>query len=146
MKKKLLIKRIWHDYRNWEGFMNGMYDEKKDEDKQARIEMSYCLLKSPMSLISAMYCVIDDWKIEAEQYMSHISSNRQAWLGQAACNWNHGATESETRKAWNMLTEQEMIEANDVADGIIQEWERRYENIFRENNFSSSARKDTFYL
>lgn len=144
--KKSKIKRIWHDYRKWEGWKNGMYLEMKDEMKDTRISQSACLLKSPIALLISMTEVINEWIYESEQFMSHASSNRQAWLGQAACNYNHFATESETRKAWNTLTTEEMEQANNIADAVIEEWEKRYENEIRHKYISSGTRKDTFYL
>ena len=115
-----------------------MYDEKKDEEKKARIELSYCLLKSPMSLMAAMYCVIDDWKIEAEQYMSHVSSNRQAWLGQAACCYALKAPDYITKKAWWSLPKQIRDRADKNASGIIDSyekgtWNKRFESSIPEN-------------
>ena len=93
-----------------------------------------------------MYDVIDNWKYETEQFLSNQNSNRQAWLGQAACCLAHGASESETRTAWNKLSINQMEQANLIADSVILEWENRYENAIKYEYIGSSKRKDTFYL
>ena len=144
--KQSKIDRIWHDYRKWEGFNHGLYNENKDDGKMERINQSKLLLKDPISLMISMYGVIDQWKYETEQFLSNQNSNRQAWLGQAACCLNHGASESETRTAWNQLSINQMERANMVADAIILEWENRYENQIKYEYPRSGKRKDTFYL
>ncbi len=121
------MKRIWHDYRKWEDFKNGMYNEVKDELKTNRVSDSIALLKDEYILEIIMREVITNWFYASEQFLTHKASNRQAWLGQAACNYAHKATESETRQAWNQLTTEEMKKANDIADIVIKEWECKHE-------------------
>lgn len=116
------MKRIYHPYHVWEDYLNGMYEEKKDEHKQERIEKSIELLKNSDELYDAMVYVSVAWTHAAEVNLSNKGCNRQAWLGQSACCYAVGATESEVRKAWGLLTEEERNEANDVADRVILKW------------------------
>ena len=68
------------------------------------------------------------WKYAAEQNLSNTSRNRQAWLGQAACCFNHGCSESLTKKAWHQLNISDQNKANEIADKVIHEWEQYYIN------------------
>ena len=119
--------RIWHHYTTWEDYQNGMYEEVKDDGKPERIFDSMNLLSDTMELEIVMSEVTEKWFYACQQFLTHKASNRNAWLGQAACCLAHGATESETRKAWNMLTIEQMEAANSVAVNVIRKWEIRHE-------------------
>jgi len=127
------IERIFHHYELWEDYHNGMY--KADiENREDNILKASELLKNTDLLFETMSKVTKDWKHASEVNMSNTSCNRQAWLGQAACNYLHDASESETRQAWWLLTEEERIEANQIADMIIDRWEKKHET--RDGYFS----------
>lgn len=121
------MKRIYHPYNKWECFQHHLYVERNDEEKETRIMQSVSLLKNPLLLQKYMDLVSDEWTHSCEVYFSHKGYNRRAWLGQAACCYCHGASEDETKKAWNYLSEEEQIKANAVADEVIANWEKRVE-------------------
>lgn len=82
------------------------------------------LLADPAACHKAMRRAVAEYPISAEQHLSK-SYGRQPWLGQAACCVELGATEEETRVAWNFyMTPQQQVSANGVADAVIAEWER----------------------
>lgn len=126
MKKK--IKRVYHDYRNWECYKNNMYIERKMEERDFFVAKALELLRDTDKLKIQMLRSVDEWFYSTEQYMTVTGSNRQAWLGQAACNICYGVTETETRMAWRELTEEERDKANSVADEVISYWEGGYFN------------------
>lgn len=73
---------------------------------------------------AAMQKAVDQFPISAEQHLSK-SLGRRPWIGQAACCAVIGATEEETRIAWNFyMTPQEQDSANAIADEVIANWER----------------------
>lgn len=126
MTTKKKIKRIYHDYRNWECFKNDMYIERKKEETELFVAKALELFRNPNKLKIEMTRSIDEWFYSTEQFMTITGSNRQAWLGQAACNICYGVTETETRQAWRVLSEEEKTIANNIADEVITDWERRY--------------------
>lgn len=66
---------------------------------------------------------IDTYPISAEQHLTK-SGGRRPWMGQAACCVEIGATEEETRVAWNFyMTATQQDCANQVADDVIDLWE-----------------------
>lgn len=85
--------------------------------------MSMMLLKQPKQLEKYMALVVRDWVYSSEVYLTYKGYNRQAWLGQAACCYAHGATEAETKRGWRLLTQEEMDRANASADRVIKDWE-----------------------
>jgi hypothetical protein len=120
------LKRVFHPYDVWEDYLNGMYEERKDEEKATRIQKSADLLRDNDKLYKAMKYVSNHWKHASEVNLSNRAGNRQAWLGQAACNYALNATESEVRQAWRMLDQEEMNKANVIADKVAKEWEENY--------------------
>lgn len=120
------MKRIYHDYRKWECFHNGMYIERKGEEREPYIQLALSLLRSPKLLRYHMESAAKEWHFSAQNHMTCRSCNRQAYLGQVACCHAHGVGESETREAWKFLTEEERVIANGIADDIINLWEGWY--------------------
>lgn len=84
------------------------------------------LLADKNNCEAAMIAVITQWPISSAQHLSKISGKRP-WLGQAACCYALGATEEETRIAWNFyMTPEEQTLANKIADEVIDIWQRNY--------------------
>lgn len=117
---------VFHNYVNWEDYQFGMHKKECFMDEHKMITDCELLLKCPGWLWESMTFVSQNWKISAEHNLSNTNRNRQAWLGQAACCFSHGAPEYITKLAWNNLTEKEQKIANDVADDVIKDWEQKY--------------------
>lgn len=114
----------WFPYWNWECFINGMWDRRKNMG--TKIKQCKDLLSDKSRCEAAMIAVITQWPISSAQHLSKISGKRP-WLGQAACCFELGATEEETRIAWNFyMTDEGRQQANDVADEVINIWQRNY--------------------
>lgn len=116
----MIIKRIYHRYELWEDYHAGMFNLGLSGE---RINAAKELLKSPDDLKDAMMKTAFDWKHAAEVNLSNIGRNRQAWLGQSACCLVCGATDTETKAAWRMLSDEAQDMANRVADIVIHKWE-----------------------
>lgn len=118
------MNRIYHNYKKWEDFQNGMFKvQDKSIEHTARMN-ALTLLSTPDDLFLAMSKVTEEWICATEVNLTNKSRNRRAWLGQSACCYAHGATEDTTKEAWRLLTEEERIEANRIADIVIKNWER----------------------
>ena len=120
------MERIYHRYEFWEDYKNGMYNECK-QGREDRVRKAAHILGTPEICIEAMQKVITEWKICTEYNLSNIEVNRKAWLGQAACCCYADIHEDETREAWGLLTEQQRIEANRIAQMLINQWQNRHE-------------------
>lgn len=88
-----------------------------------RIQDCARLLASPAVCRGAMERAIEAYPISAEQHLSK-PTGRRPWMGQAACAVELGATEEETRIAWNFyMKPAEQESANRIADEVIAQWE-----------------------
>lgn len=115
----------WFPYWLWECFNNGMWDSRKNE--MTKIKEAKDVLSDKGRCETAMRMVINAWPISTQQHLSKHWLNRNPWLGQAACNCYVGATEEETRIAWNFyMSKEEQDSANEIANRIIAEWEKQY--------------------
>lgn len=121
-----MIERVYHPYDLWEDYQQGMYEMTCFMDEQKLIADCEQTLKCPEWLMECMLFVSHNWSFAAEHHLTNTHRNRQAWLGQSACCWIHGAPEYTTKKAWNNLTEHQKTKANAVADEVIQNWEEKY--------------------
>jgi len=108
----------------WECFNNGMWDSRKNE--MSKITEAKQTLSNPERCESAMLFAIKEYPISAQQHLSKHWLNRRPWIGQAACCYACGATEEETRIAWNFyMNKEEQDSANAIADRVIAEWEKK---------------------
>ena len=84
------MKPIYHQYTKWEDYQNGMfspYDKSKEEEL---ISCAIKVLSDPVYFDSILKKVYDNWIYAKEENLSNKSSNRQSWLGQAACYYEYG--------------------------------------------------------
>lgn len=114
------MKKIYYRHERWEDFHAGMFN--KHGNRQIKVIQSEELLSRPRSLYEQMKAVSIEWPYAAEMNLTNLNRNRQAWLGQSSCCYNHGATEDETKEAWGNLPYKTRKIANEVADQIIKEW------------------------
>lgn len=111
----------WHPFWNWECVNDGMWNQRRNN--MSRIQECAKVLTAPQLCRDAMVKAIEAYPISAEQHLSK-SNGRRPWMGQAACCIALGATEEETRIAWNFyMTPQAQASANLIADAVIREWE-----------------------
>jgi hypothetical protein len=128
------IKRIFHHHSKWEDHKHGMYDTKNNKgNRNILIHMSYKILLNEDRFYEISKEVIKKWKHATEFNLSDKSRNRKAWLGHAACCYNHLATEDHSINAWHRLTEEQQIKANAVAQKVIEEWEEEYYKCQKED-------------
>lgn len=67
--------------------------------------------------------VVINWPICTENALT-AQVGKKSWLGQAACNYNHKASEVSTREAWSRLTTAQKLTANNIAQKVINEYEK----------------------
>ncbi len=111
-------------YVEWEDWQSGMYrDVPRMEEEQLTVAAA-SLLADPNRLAAAMRDVTSEWRIASEANL-HEPPNNRAWLGQAACAFAAKVPEHLTRAAWGMITDAERLQANRIADRVIDEWKYR---------------------
>lgn len=88
-----------------------------------KVQQAARLLSTPDDCRTAMVRAVNEYPISAEQHLTK-QQGRRPWIGQAACCIALGATEEETRIAWNFyMTEDAQRSANAIADEVIASWE-----------------------
>lgn len=118
------MKRRYYPYDQWEDWKHGMYRSVLDPSAvEPALANAASLLGAPTELQGVMADVVARWPIAASQNLSDLTSNRRAWLGQAACALRHDVPAYVTKKAWWILTPNQRREANIAADTVIRIWE-----------------------
>ena len=127
MKINKNIEPIWKNYRNWECYKNGMYENGNDIEiiKQCFEILTDDNLKDNMSDTAKTY------ETSAEIMFTNQRFNPISWLGQATCNLLIGATAQETCQAWMLMTKEQQDKANNIAKEVIEEWRKNYESVHR---------------
>lgn len=119
------IKPIWNNYRQWEDYKNGMYENISNKEI---IQQCFEILTA-YNLKENMENTVKTYKISAKVNLTNKMFNPISWLGQATCNLLIGATAKETCQAWMMMTKEQQTTANDIAKEVIKEWRDNYENL-----------------
>jgi hypothetical protein len=120
MNRFLDLFEKWHPYWDWECFKYGMWESRKKD--MNKIQQASSILSDEVKCRQAMIGAVNAYPISAEQHLSKHQGKRP-WIGQAACCFACGATEEETRIAWNFyMTSKSQEMANRVADEVIDLW------------------------
>jgi hypothetical protein len=125
VKKAKNIKPIWEDYRNWEDYKNGMYENGHSDNI---INQCYEILTSE-NLKQEMYDTTITYEISTQVNFTNQMFNPVSWLGQATCNRLINATAQETCNAWMMMSKEQQEKANNIAKEVIEEWRNKYEDL-----------------
>lgn len=121
--------QVFHHYKKWEDFQNGMYRKVNASDDHFLCDKATELLSNPDICFQAMKRVTIEWPFSTEHNLTNLGQNRRAWLGQAACCLEFGVPEELTKIAWNALDHRQQENANGVADVIIKQWEQCRKDI-----------------
>lgn len=114
--------RIFHTYEKWECHKAGFYDSTKEGMTKAECEEAYRLfLSDPERFREALRGVVSEWRHSCEHYLTNGAMNRIAWLGQAAACYAIGIPAA-YRSGFNLLTEAQQADANNVALEALNAW------------------------
>jgi len=119
------IKPVWQNYRNWECFKNGMYENGHNKEI---ILKCYDILTNE-NLKKDMCDTTIIYEIATKVNFTNKMFNPISWLGQATCNRLINATAQEVCQAWMSMTKEQQEWANGVAKEVIEEWRNNYEGI-----------------
>lgn len=139
--------RIFHKYNKWECYKAGFYNNfapkgmvEKDCEEAFRT-----FLSSPAKFSKGLKHVITEWKHSCEHYLTNVSMNRIAWLGQAAMCYMTGVP-SVFRSGFFLLTEDEQIAANKLALKYLNIWlkNNKREDVTMEAAYSGDRQSDIY--
>ena len=123
--KKANITPVWKNYRQWEDYKNGMYENGHNKEI---VKQCYEILTSD-NLKENMTDTTRTYTISTKVNFTNKMFNPVSWLGQATCNLLIGATAQETCQAWLTMTKEQQDKANNIAKEVIHEWRDKYENL-----------------
>lgn len=126
------MKQIFIKYNEWEDYLEGMYETKKTNKEDNLIYLNIKLLTDEKEFLNQGLRVLNNWKKSCDVNLTNKNINRLAWIGQASCFISHGSTEIITKKSWKLINSKQKILANYTASKILKEYEKRYNEIYRE--------------
>lgn len=134
LKREDLIRdktgRFFCHHSLWEDAKNGLYNLGSDKNL---IDLSIALLSNSDDFSEVMANLKLNWPYSYFVNVSNKTQNRKAWLGQAACNYNHGAEFNLTILAWQSMNDSARLLANQAAQKVIDVFERENygQDLFR---------------
>lgn len=120
------IKRIYHNYKDWEDYQLGMWRKESPENEKRLLDKAIDFTGNHEEYGYWMLQVIEKMPTACEHNLTNMSINRKAWIGHAACCLAFNCPEYITRQAWGMLTDYQREEANKKADYAIMKWEEKH--------------------
>lgn len=120
------IKRVFHHYKKCEEYQSNMWKQVPVADREELQEHSRNLMIEHDVFETVCRQVVDSWPYSCEAALSASVMNHQAWIGHAACAFNHNAPEDITRLAWRSLNKEQQDLANKAADNAIAYWKEKY--------------------
>ena len=81
-------------------------------------------LSNDMLFLRAMNRVINEWPVSCEQFLTNVSINRIAWLGQSAACIEIGVP-SKFKSGFNLLSFEDRNKANNLANEVLIAWENK---------------------
>lgn len=120
-----MMKPIWENYKEWEEYKNGMYENRNDKEivEQCKEILTAENLKENMTNTTKTY------EISTKVNFTNKMFNPVSWLGQATCNLLIGATARETCQAWMKMSKEQQDMANNIAKQVIKEWRIKNESL-----------------
>lgn len=120
------IKRVFHRWENCEEYKTNMWKTVPVNERDLLQEYSRNLMIEYDAFEDACKQVVDHWPNSCEASLTASVINHQAWIGHAACAYNHNAPEDITRLAWRSLSKEQQDNANEAADIAIAYWREKY--------------------
>lgn len=120
------MKRIYHDYRRWEDFKNGMWRNVSKREREKLLPIAIEFTGDHEKYGAAMMEVTRKWKYSCEHNLTDNSLNKKAWVGHAACSLKMNLPEFVVRMAWKLLTDEQRYLANNQADIAINIWTKKH--------------------
>lgn len=116
--------KVWIPYWDWEDWHAGMW--RKVDNEEFWLTVAVQFTSNTTDYGNAMTCVIHEWDQTMLNRMTDHGINKRAFLGHCAACWCLGIPEYITRKAWKLLTQQQRVDADAIAQKTIDKWKKEY--------------------
>jgi hypothetical protein len=114
--------RVFHTFDKWECVKHGFYASTKDGMTKEQCEECYRdFLSDTDRFRTAAKAMVDAWPMSCEHYLTNVSMNRIAWIGQASVCFKLGIP-SCFRGGWSLLSKEQQDAADAVALEVLNEW------------------------
>ena len=118
--------RIYKPYYLWEDWLNGMWRSVDSKEYESYLQWAIDFTGDHIKYGESMGLVINEWKNTMLHNLTNQSINKRAFLGHCACCFDSGCPEYIVRDAWKLLTEQQRIDADTIAQKHIDNWINEY--------------------
>jgi len=114
--------RVFHTYEKWECYKAGFYNTTHETKTKEQCEQAYRDFLSDLPKFrSALESVTQEWKHSCEHYLTNVSMNRIAWLGQASACYALGIP-CAFRSGFSLLTKEAQNSADSLALEYLNKW------------------------
>jgi len=117
------LERVYRHYLDLEEYHAGMWRVLQGAERAEFVATAADLLRDLGRFRDALAEMLAAWPVSASVALSAESTNRIAWLGQAACCFAVQAPEECVRVAWHTLSPTEQDRANASARDALVDWE-----------------------
>jgi hypothetical protein len=131
--------RVFHTFDKWECHKAGFYATTKEGMTKDECEQAYCdFLSDDDFFRETLGKVITEWKHSCEHYLTNVSMNRIAWLGQASACYATGIPHV-YRGGFYLLSDKEQDRANKTALEYLNKW-------LKANNMEETSLDDAMMI
>lgn len=116
------IKQVWIPYWDWEDWKHGMWRKLPKEQEAEMLERCIEFTGNWVLYGEWMQRVVQEWPLTMLNSLTNPSVNKRAFIGHCACSLAFGCPEYITRMAWKELTDQQRLDADDIAEITYHEW------------------------
>jgi hypothetical protein len=124
--------QVFEPYWKWEDFQNGMYEVPASREMSALAQAAKSLLGDVRAFEPVCRQMVAAWPVAASVNLTNTNANRRAWMGQAACSYHASVPETATRMAWKELSNDQREAANEAAERVINEYERKGRGVLED--------------
>ena len=123
------LSRKYHPWWEWECYKSGFFSSTPPEgiSKEQSLQAYSTFLSSLETFELGIHKVFSEWPVSCEQWLTHTSINRIAWMGQAAM-CIHTGIPACFRGGYRLLSVEQQRAADALAENKIKKWESQHEN------------------
>lgn len=123
------MRQIFYHYKEWEDYNAGVWTKVDPQKEKDLLTWAVDFTSDHRRYGHAMKQVIKYWPKTTQHHLTNTSINQKAWVGHAACAFEKNCPEYITRMAWNLLTTEQQIKANNAAKDAILEWRKNFTSM-----------------
>ena len=131
MNLKVEKNRIYHPWHEWEDYKCNFYDNCTGQEKESKLQSAVKMFNSDIDTERCMNYVMENWTNSMEHNLTNNSLNQIAYIGQSACAYYDNVPATITMEAWSLLTDEVKERSNQLAQGVIDKWNKKNKFIQR---------------